>query len=342
MKKVFYLVLVCAITGLVGCKKNESILKDPVLRVNLANVQETTGEAQLHYSGTVQASQVIPLSFQTVAVVQEVWVNVGDVVRKGQILAVLDKTDAQNMYDIAVAKHKQAKDAYNRLKEVYDKGSLSEVKWVEMQTNLQQAESSVELAKNSLLKCVMTAPVNGVVGSRNIEPGMSSVGNLKAPIEIVKIENVYIKIPVPENEISKIHKNLKASSVVSALDNQIFEGEVSSVGVSADPVSRTYEVKVLVPNENQLLKPGMVCDVTLSVSALKTVLSIPYQTVDKDNNGNTFVYVVDKNKKIARKRTIRIGNYVNDRIEVLSGLRLGESLVAEGRQKLIDGAKIDY
>jgi len=337
MKKTILLILTAL--SFMGCNhKIEERAADP--QVVIAEVTKVKGSTNLHYSGSIEAFQTIPLTFQTSGTVLKVLVSAGDAVRKGQLLATVDKADAQSMYELSNAKYKQAKDAYNRLKEVHDNGSLPEIKWVEMESNLQQAQSSVAIAKNNLSKSSLYSPDNGIIGKRNIEPGMASIGSVLAPLELIKIESVYVKIAVPENEINKIKKGQKAQFNVSALDNQTFDGIVTNVGVVADQISRTYEVKITVKNSGLLLKPGMVCDVNLGITANKEILTVPYQAVDKDKDNNSFVYIVDQTQKIAKKRIIHIGNYQNDNIEVLSGLDLGEKVVTEGKEKLSDNSKI--
>jgi len=337
MKKTILLILTAL--SFMGCNhKIEERAADP--QVVIAEVTKVKGSTNLHYSGSIEAFQTIPLTFQTSGTVLKVLVSAGDAVRKGQLLATVDKADAQSMYELSNAKYKQAKDAYNRLKEVHDNGSLPEIKWVEMESNLQQAQSSVAIAKNNLSKSSLYSPDNGIIGKRNIEPGMASIGSVLAPLELIKIESVYVKIAVPENEINKIKKGQKAQFNVSALDNQTFDGIITNVGVVADQISRTYEVKITVKNSALLLKPGMVCDVNLGITANKEILTVPYQAVDKDKDNNSFVYIVDQTQKIAKKRIIHIGNYQNDNIEVLSGLDLGEKVVTEGKEKLSDNCKI--
>ena len=337
MKKTILLILTAL--SFMGCNhKIEERAADP--QVVIAEVTKVKGSTNLHYSGSIEAFQTIPLTFQTSGTVLKVLVSAGDAVRKGQLLATVDKADAQSMYELSNAKYKQAKDAYNRLKEVHDNESLPEIKWVEMESNLQQAQSSVAIAKNNLSKSSLYSPDNGIIGKRNIEPGMASIGSVLAPLELIKIESVYVKIAVPENEINKIKKGQKAQFNVSALDNQTFDGIVTNVGVVADQISRTYEVKITVKNSGLLLKPGMVCDVNLGITANKEILTVPYQAVDKDKDNNSFVYIVDQTQKIAKKRIIHIGNYQNDNIEVLSGLDLGEKVVTEGKEKLSDNCKI--
>lgn len=338
MKKTIFLFI--TVMMFTACKHENKIGEQSAPTVEITEVKSIKTTGNLHYSGTIEPFQTIPLTFQTSGTIQQILVDAGDVVHKGQLLATVDKKDPQNMYEISLNKYQQAKDAYNRLKEVHDNGSLPDIKWVEMETNLQQAESSVSIAKNNLDKSNLRSPDNGIIGRRNIEPGMSSLGTVMSPLELIKIENVYVKISVPENEIGKIKKGLKASFQVSALENKTFEGVVSNVGVEADQMSRTYEVKILVKNPNLMLKPGMVCDVNLNLVVTSEILTVPYQSVDKDKDDNRFVYVVDPEKKIAQKRIIHIGNFQNNNIEVLSGLAIGEKVVSEGKQKLSDNCKI--
>lgn len=338
MKKTILFTL--TVLSLVGCNNKTKVESPTSPQVVLTEVIKVNGSTDLHYSGSVEAFQTIPLAFQSTGTVLTVLVNAGDVVRKGQLLATVDKADALSMYDVANAKYKQAKDAYNRLKEVHDNGSLSEIKWVEMESNLEQAQSSVAMAKNNLNKCALYSPDNGIIGSRSIEPGMSALGNPISPLELVKIESVYVKISVPENEIGKIKKGLKATFKVSALENKVFEGVITNVGVVADLISRTYEVKMLVKNPGLLLKPGMVCDVNLGITTNKELVVVPYQAVDQDKDNNTFVYVVDLAQKTAKKRIIHTENYLNSSLEVVAGLAVGEKVVCEGKQKLSDNCKV--
>jgi RND family efflux transporter MFP subunit len=337
MKKVIYVVL--SIFVLAGCSqaKTDKVV-DP--KVEVAAVQQISSSGALQYSGTIEAVQTIPLTFQVQGTVLKVLVNAGDPVKTGQLLAVVDKSDAQSMYEISQAKYQLAKDAYNRQKQVYDNGSLPEVKWVEMESNLQQAQSSVALAKNNLKKCNLYAPENGVIGARNIEPGMNSLGNLKSPLELVKINTVYVKVAVPENEINLIKKGQKASFSVSALDNQEFEGTVTNVGVVADAMSRTYEVKITVNNPKMVLKPGMVCDVKVNAPQNRSVVGVPYQAVNQDNSGSKYVYVVNEAQKKVSKRVVTVGNYQDDFVQILSGLSVGEKVVVSGMHKLTDNGKI--
>jgi RND family efflux transporter MFP subunit len=339
MKQNLFLFAILIAMG--SCQQKQEVVKNESasIRVKTQPVQIVSSLSNLRYSGTVEAEQTIPLTFQSSGTVEQVLVQEGDAVRKGQLLAVVNKADNQSIYHSSLAMYEQAKDGYDRLKQVYDKGSLSEVKWVEMETNLKQAESQLQIAKNNLDKCNLYAPTSGIVGKRNIEPGQSSISSF-SPIELVKIEKVSVKISVPENEIGKIKKGTTATFTISALENKSFEGTITNIGVVADQFSRTYEVKMTVNNTNLEMKPGMVCDVNMNSSSEKQLVVVPYNAISKDTEGNSFVYIVSPDSKSVKKQIIKVGNYQTSGLEVLSGLTANQTIVVEGKEKLEDNSAI--
>lgn len=341
MKTELKILAVLILTASCTHKQESPTREEKALHVTIQTVQTTKDKALLHYSGTVEAFQTIPLTFQSNGIVTRVFVEEGDIVKKGQILALVDKTDNQSIYDASLSKYQQAKDAYDRLKSVHEKGSLTEIKWVEMETGLKQAESVIQLAKSNLEKCTMLAPRDGMIGRRNVEPGQSALMAI-APLELVNIESVFVKVSVPENEINKIHKGLKTSFSISALDSKTYEGDVTNVGIIADRISRTYRVKISAKNSNLEIKPGMVCDVTIPIGSERDMILVPYQAVSKDMDGNPFVFIVSDNNKSVEKQNVKIGNYHGSEIEVLRGLIAGQTIVVEGKEKLSDNSLISF
>jgi len=343
MKK--FIIPAMALSMLIACnpkETRENLFSTKPIIVTTVTVKQEKVVIALRYSGTVEAYQNIPLNFQTTGTVQEVLVDAGDIVHKGQLLATLDETDAKNMHEITLSQYQQAKDAHERLKTVHNQGSLPEIKWVEMESKLEQAQSSLNLAKNNLDKCSLYAPVNGMVGRRNIEPGMSSISLASAPLELVNIRQVYVKISVPENEFAKIVKGMKAHFTVSALNDQEFIGEVANISPVADRISRTYEARILLDNPGLALKPGMVCDVKMATAMEKELVLIPYQSVTKNNENHAFVFLVDATAKRARKQVIVTGQYHDTGLEVISGLEPGQIIVNGGKEKLSDNSLISW
>jgi membrane fusion protein, multidrug efflux system len=342
MRKVVAIaILIAMITGCSHDKPEGTKILQSV-KVKTALVQSVKNDYNLGYSGTVEASQVIPLNFKTAGTVDKIYVDVGDLVRKGQLLASLDQSDAQNVYNAMLAKYQQAEDAFNRLKIVHDAGSLPEIKWVEMKSDLEQAKSSFDLSKNNLEKCSLISPVDGIVGRRSIEPGQTSVSITLAPIEIVKIETVLVKISSPENEINRILNGQKADITVAALDDKKYEGMVTNISPVAEMISRTYTVKISVTNTDRDLKPGMVCDVSLGIETGTAMLVVPYKAVSMDSAGNNYVFVVLPDNTTVRKQNITVGKYYGSGIVINGGLSEGQVIVCEGGEKLSDNSLITF
>lgn len=339
MKNSIY--LVATLVVLAGCKNlNKEVVLEKPVKVATSRVTITAERPAFRYSGTVEASQSIPLNFRTPGTVERVLVDEGDRVVKGQLLATIDNSDLQSLFELNTARYEQALDAHKRLKSVYDEGSLPEIKWIEMETTLKEAKNALEISANNLKKCNLIAPVTGYVGRRNIEPGMSSIASLGSSIEIVDISSVFVKIPVSENEIGKIRKGDRAEIIVSALDNRHFEGTIAHVSTVADRFSRTYSVKIMVENSDHELLPGMVCDVSIKSDKLTNVLVIPQNSATADNSGKPYVYVVDSISMTASKRSIATGRYYGEKIEVIAGLTAGQTIVTLGKEKLTDNCKI--
>lgn len=342
MRTLFLRVSVCAMTVLAACghQQDERAKEEAnrVFKVKADTVRVTKSISKLHYSGTIEPLQTIPLSFEGVGNVENVFVQEGDVVRRGQVLATIDKNDDVSLSKATEAKYQQAKDAYNRLKSVYEKGSLSEIKWVEIETSLKEAESQMQLAKSSIAKCTLRAPTSGMIGKRNIEPGQNSL-SLEDPLELVKIETILVKISVAENEICFIKKGQKATFSISALHGKTFTGTVSNVGIVADQISRTYQVKIMAANPTFEIKPGMVCDVNLDTEITKECIIVSNNAVSKDQ-GINYVFVINPDKKTVKRQKVSLGDYHDNGIEVLEGIHPRQIIVVEGKEKLSDNSLI--
>jgi len=327
---------------LAGCNsgaQNKPSENHEAVRVKVMEIGANTGNDSQSYIATIEESVLVPLSFLGAGTADKVLVDEGQRVSKGQLLAELNREYFQNAYDIALSKKNQAQDAYNRLEPVYKKGSLPEVKFVEIQTGLAMANSTVLISKKNLDDCKLYAPTSGIIGRRMLQPGMSVLpGN---PVfQLVKIEKVNANVPVPENEIAGIKKGQKAQVHVSALGDQLFEGEVKEIGVLSNPLSHTYRIKIELNNPEQLLKPGMVCKVTIDDPTLENRVVVPLSAVQMDGNGNKFVFVANPDTGKALKKSIVTGSLKYNGVVINSGLAANDLLITEGSQKINENSII--
>jgi len=335
MKRITIILMLAAVV-LAGCKDKEKKTEERVISVNVKVIEEETFGEKRNYVGTIEASEAITLSFEAGGNVKDVFVKVGDNVHAGQLLARLDKTSAQSSYDAAKSTLEQAEDGYRRAKQLHDNGSLPEVRWVEIQTKLAQAQSMENISRQALEHCDLYSPASGVIGSKMIEQG-TNVSPLQQAFKLMNIRQLKVKTSIPENEISKIKVGKKAIVTVPAADDETFEVEVIEKGIEANVLSHSYEVKCIFTGDHEKLLPGMVCKVTMDEPE-NTGYVIPSRAVQTMADG-IGVWKIKNGR--AERCIVKSNKYVADGVLVMEGIEKGDTIVTEGYQKLFDNAKVE-
>lgn len=326
---------------LYGCQQAETApLNRTATRVAVQEVKPVSAGQIIAYSGTIEAKKSVALSFSVNGTVKQVLFDEGDFVHRGQALAVLDDATLRNAYRMAKATLDQAEDAYRRLKPMYEKGNLPEIKFVEVQTRLQQAKASTAIAQKNLNDCTLYAPRDGFIGKRSVEAGQNVLPGISV-FTLVNMDVVTARMQVAEGEISAIQVGLPAQVRVGALNNRSFTGKVRHVGVVADPIAHTYTVRIEVPNPGHLIKPGMICEIQLEGQNPQPGLLVPNASIRVDEDGEQFVIRVNKQSALAERQPVKTGRLLDDGIEVLSGLNTGDLVVVSGMQKLTAGMPVE-
>jgi RND family efflux transporter MFP subunit len=253
----------------------------------------------------------------------------------------MDETQARIMLAVAGSSMAQANDALQRYGMLHDNGSLPEVKWVEIQTKVQQAESQLAIAKKNLSDCQLRAPVSGIIGKKNVNAGETAMPSV-AVVTILDINSVKVKISVPEAEIKQIDSNTTSIINVEAAGKQVKGGHIEK-GVQADALTHTYPVRINVENPDRKLLPGMVANVQLGQTngEVAAVPTLPVTSVQKRADGSLFVWVVDS-ENTAHRKPVNVGQTMGTRIAVTSGIADGQRVITEGYQKLSEGSKVVF
>ncbi len=299
--------------------------------------------ANFSYSGTVEEENGSALSFTTGGTIMQLRVNVGDRVHKGQLIASVDPTSIRNNYEMAHASKMQAEDAYKRMKQLHDKGSLPDIKWVEVLSQLQQAISAENIARKNLGDCNLYAPFSGVISEKYAEVGQNAAPGMPV-VKLVTTNVLNVVISVPESEMASIHVRQRARIQVQALGGKQYSGYVEEKGVIADPSSRSYSVKIRVEGVDNALLPGMVSQVSLAkIDATMSgdngaAIVIPASIVQIADDNSRFVWVDEDGKAV--RRPITIGEYQSNGVTITSGLQRGDRLIVEGQQKVCTGTKV--
>jgi RND family efflux transporter MFP subunit len=199
------------------------------------------------------------------------------------------------------------------------------------------AAAGMHEAQKRLADCQLRAPIAGFVGVRHLDVGNTVAAGMPV-IGVLDLDPVKVRVAVPESEIGKVRQGARATISIPSLDGRPFEGKVEAVGVAADPASRTYTVKIAVPNPQHVLRAGMVAEARIYGSAIVNALTVPGDAVVRDAHGVTNVYVYEPSRQRVYARRVEAGAPINNEIEIRSGLTGSEQVVVAGQQNVHEGA----
>ena len=232
--------------------------------------------------------------------------------------------------------------AYKTAKERYDmaqEGTRTEDRAAAAaQAHAADAQASEESKRLSDTRLV--APISGSISMRKVDPGQTVAAGMPV-FSIAELNPVKVRVGVPEAEIGKVHQGAKAEVSAPSLDGRRFTGKVAIIGVAAEPASRTYTVKILVPNPGPVLLAGMVAEARIFGPAKIHAVTIPAEAVVPDPQGAPNVYVYSPERKRVYSRRVEVGQPVGKEVEILSGLRGDEQIVVAGQQKLREGSQVE-
>lgn len=340
MKSINQIALALTAVMLSACnaENNKGQAADEAVRVEVTQVKTATSDRTSRYSGTVEEESGTLLSFAVGGTVSRVLVDEGDRVGKGQLIATLDTEQLTHNHASAQAALAQAEDAYRRMEELHGKGSLPEIKWVEAQTALQRARASEQMARKQLADCRLYAPFSGVISKKFAEKGQN-VGAGTQIAKLVAVGRMKVKISVPESEIAQISIGQKADVTIEALGGASMQATVTEKGVAADPLSRSYDVKLSLPKADRKLLPGMVADVALHGGNTSMACILPAHIVQIDERNNEFVWLTVGGKAV--KRIVTVGGFTADGVTVTNGLADGDMVITAGAQKVSEGTRVE-
>ena len=306
-----------------------TVVARPALRTDSAR--------ELHLSGSLAAEKSTTASFATIGTIEQVLVQEGASVKSGQILARLSPRSYEDALGIAKAKADQAEDAYRRLEPMYRNKTLPEVKMVEIETGRQQARLALSLARRNLDDTILRASEAGVVARRYVEAGANVAPGIPV-VTLVQTRTMLATAPVPETQVSKVKKGDATKVTVPAL-KKTFDGIVREIAVIADPLTRTYEIKVALPNHSAELRVGMVAEIRLRLPGEASAIVVPPEAVRVDEAGTPCVFVVTSDHKLER-RQVEVAGFIGEGTAISKGVTEGELVVTSGTPMLAHGMAV--
>jgi HlyD family secretion protein len=324
----------------------------------LTEIKKGNIENIVSSTGTLIAVGTVEVGTQVSGIVDQVYVDFNDVVKKGQILAVLDTTnlaiairDAKAGMIRVQAQYDQAKSDFERSQKLYEKNLISELEFTAAKTQLQStlaslksSQVSLERAKNNLKYAVIRSPINGKVINRNVEPGQTVAASFSTPTLFLianDLQKMEIKTQVDESDIGLIEVGQEVRFSVQAYSEEKFFGVLKQIRLQPQTVQNVVNYNVIVDadNEDELLLPGMTATVDFIIEHREDVLLVPnaalrFQPTQmmmdefRENIQKQFDSLPDSIKNQRRQQfgnMSQSGREASERMGQLNGMKMGGS-----------------
>ena len=341
MKKNLTFIALAATAILCSCGSSET--KENAETVETAQVQQekpkvkiakVTAEevAQLEqYTTTVEAevkNNIIPSSALRI---EKILVEVGDNVRKGQQLVLLD---ASSLDQLKMQVENQEID-FKRVEELYKVGGASAAEYDNAKTQL---EVNKRALANKLENTILVSPIDGVVSARNYDNGDMYGGK---PILVVEqITPVKMKINVSESRYAQTNKSLPVTATFDTYGDQEFTGKIDIVYPTINAATHTFPVEIKIANNDRKVRPGMFGHVTVNFGTKNHVV-VPDQAVIKQAGaGDYYVYTYEQNGTVKHNK-VELGRRMGDRYELISGIEPNSYVVVAGQTNLSNGKEVE-
>jgi membrane fusion protein (multidrug efflux system) len=336
---VKWIAMIIIIVSIFGCGSGA---KDPkpdaagsnVIPVEIAVAQRQSISAAKTFSASLEGEEQANIVAKISERVTSINVRVGQNANAGQVILTLDKSGVQSQYYQVEAGYKNAAKTLERMKSLYQEGAISLQSLDGAQTAYDVAKANFDAARSAV---ELTTPIDGVVTAVNV-----SIGDLANPGTVLattaKVNRIKAIININETDVTNLAIGQKVQIFSEARPETIVEGRIIQLSNSADPKSRTFEVRALFQNTpDRWFKPGMFCRVNVQVSPRSKTLVIPNAAIQSDGVNNR-VFVVHGGRSY--QQNVQVGVTDSARSEVLRGLNEGDSIVTIGATNTRDSGYV--
>lgn len=351
---LFAAALVCTTFSLTSCK--------PKMKVDYTTVkvEKQTITSSVTATGTIEPVTKVEVGTQVSGIISHIYVDYNSVVKRGQVIAELDRDNLNSQLSTARAQLSSAKSDldyqklnFERMKTLYEKGHISTNDFDQARLSLHQAQAiyaqrveNVNTAQTNLSYATITSPIDGVILSRAVEEGQTVASSFSTPtlFTIAKdLTDMRVIADIDEADIGEVREGQNVRFTVDAYPDDIFQGSVTQVRQQATTESNvvTYEVVISAPNPDLKLKPGLTANVTIITKEAQNVLAVPVAALHFTPNeallqdGETIADVQALTKVWVRNATefkaiaVETGETNGVLTEITKGLKGGEEVITE-------------
>lgn len=283
------------------------------------------------YTANVEAYAKNNIAPQSASRIQKIYVEVGDFVRAGQIVAKMDEVSLNQ------SKLSMANDSleYSRIKKLYEQGGVSKSDFDAMELKYNVTRSQYQ---NLLENTILRSPVSGVITARNYDQGDMYGGS---PIYVVEqITPVKLYVGISEMDYTRVKKNDTVTLTADALPGKTFTGRIARIYPTIDAATHTFTAEVNVANRDRLLRPGMYARVTVNFGSNHSIVVPDDCVVKQQGSGVRSVFVLQADNTV-KEIVVTLGRHFGTEYEILSGISEGDNVVVKGQASLKNGSKVN-
>ena len=306
-------------------------VKKKAALVTAETLQDTLFKHYFEVQGNVNTDQNIVLYAEYTGVLTQLYVKEGQRVAKGQRLAKIDDGGLGSELARQEAQTALAKTTYERQKRLWDQKIGSEINYLEAKTNYEAMQAATDQLRSRVGKTVITAPFSGIVDNTLADQGQVVNAGQTGVLRLVNLSDMYVEASIPEAFLGKVSEGTD-------------DGKIRQVGNFVSPDSRTFDVKISIPNPDNTIKPNLIATVMVNDYTSENAIVVPENVVQQNALGNSITYVYEEQADgtaIAKQVQIKEGYSDDQRIEITSGLSAGDRLIIEGARSLRDGQAVE-
>lgn len=326
--------LITAITGCSPESKQAGQNRMPAERVTTVEVtplEKQTIARKIDLSTTLKGYETVNIAPSITGNIEHIYVEVGSRIKQGDTLVRMD----QNQYNSTKLAFANLQTEYKRIKELRETNTVSQQNYDGTKLNYEQTKENLSfLTENTFVK----ARISGVISAKNYEDGELFSGT---PIlTLTQINQLKAVISIPETYFPLVKEGVKLELHSDIYPNQTFSAIIDIVYPTIDESTHNFQVRLKIPNHDELLRPGMFVRTTLELGEIEAIMA-PYKAVLRLTGSNErYVFINDNG--VAKRVGVTLGQRYDEMVEIISDeLKEGDQLVTLGQEKLVDGYKLE-
>ena len=331
--KIKAIAIITAAALLSGCGANtEEVSQDRVEQVRTTPLAYQEVSRQIELSTTLQGYEEMNISPSLTGIIEKIYVEVGDRVRKGDTLVRMD----QNQLNTTRLAYANLQIEMNRVRMLLESEAISQQTYDQTKLSFDQTAESLRFLEENTF---VLAQYDGVISAKSYEDGELYAG-AQPILRLTQINELKAYVNVPETYFPLVKKGMKVNVYSDIYPDKVFPAAIEIVYPTIDPASHTFTLKLRIPNSSELIRPGMYVSTVLDLGRIEALV-VPYQAVLRLIGSNNRYVFVDEGG-VAKRVFVEIGERHDQTIEISSdSLKVGDMIVTTGQAKLVDGVRLN-